>query len=57
MGIFKAAALVHGDVNEHRAGLHPGHEVVGDELGCLGARDQDGADDEISIDNGLFDLV
>ncbi|MCY1384411.1 hypothetical protein D9M69_726650 [compost metagenome] len=49
--VLEAAALVHRDVHQDRTGLHPGHEVVGDELGSLRSRNQNGADDEISIDH------
>ncbi len=49
--VLEAAALVNSDVHQDRARLHAGNELVGDQLGSLGARDQDGADHEICVDD------
>ena len=51
--VLEAAALVDGDVDEHRARLHLGDHVVGDELGRLGAGDEDGADDQVGLEHLL----
>jgi hypothetical protein len=44
---LEAAALVDGDVDDDRAGLHHLDRLVRDELRSRGARDQDRADDEV----------
>ena len=54
-GALEAATLVDGDVDEHRAGLHLAHHLVGDELGRLGPRDEDGPDDEVGLEHLLAD--
>ena len=56
-GVLEAAALVDGDVDEHRAGLHPADQVVAHELGRLGAGDEHRADDEVGVEAGPLDLV
>ena len=53
--VLEAAALVDGDVDEHRAGLHLRDHLVGDELGGLGAGDEHGADDEVGAEHLLLD--
>ena len=34
---------------------HPGHQLVGDQLGGLGPDHQHGADDDVGVDAGLLD--
>src|SRR3712207_8698719 len=41
------SALVDRDVDEHRAGLHPRDELVGDQRRGLRARHEHGADDHV----------
>ena len=36
---------------------HRGHQFVGDQFGCLGPHDQDGADDDVGVYAGLLDGV
>ena len=57
MGAFEAAALVNRDIHEHGASLHARYELVGDELGGLGAGDQHGTDHEVGLDDGTVDFV
>src|SRR6202042_2785272 len=54
--VLEAAALVDRDVDEDGTGLHPGHELVGDQLGCLGPGDEDRADDQVGVEHGPLDL-
>ena len=53
VGVLEAPALVDRHVDQDRARLHRRDEFVGDQLGGLGPRDEDGADDQI----GLGDVV
>ena len=54
---FDAAALVDRDVDEHGALLHLRKHVLGDEERRLGARQQDGTDDEVGSEDLLLDVV
>ena len=54
-GRLEAPALVDRDVDQHRTVPHPGHQLVGDQLGGLGPDDQHGADDDVGVDAGLLD--
>jgi hypothetical protein len=55
-GVLEAAALVDGDVHQHRAGSHPADQLVGHQPGRLGAGDQDRPDDEVGLQDGPLDL-
>ena len=55
--VLEAAALVDGDVDEHRARLHPRHEVVADQRRGLRARDEHRADDQVGVEHGALALV
>ena len=46
---FEASALVDGDVDCDAAGSHARNHLPGHQLGCLGAGDQDGADNDIGF--------
>ena len=54
---LEAAALVDGHVDEDRARLHAGDQVVGDEHRGLRARDEHRADDQIGLQQLLLDFV
>ena len=54
---LRAAALVDGNVDDDRAGLHRLDRLRGDELRRLGARDQHRADDEIGAPAQGLDRV
>ena len=53
MAGLEAAALVDGDVHQHRAGAHPGEIGPGHELGRRSAGDQDAADHQVGRRQGL----
>ncbi len=53
--LLEATALVDRDVDEHRTRTHRGDQVVGDELGSLGAGHQDRADHQVGLADGLLD--
>ena len=52
-----AAALVHGHVHDHRARLHPREVGAPDQVGCLRARHQHGADHEVGAADGVEEVV
>ena len=52
---LEAAALVDGDVHQHRAGPHPAHHLSRDQLGRGRARHQHGADHQVGGQHGLLD--
>ena len=54
---LETAALIDGDVDQHRSGLHGLDHGAGDELGRRGAGDEHCADDEVGVANQLFDGV
>ena len=53
----EATALVDGDIDHHRAGTHPSHQIGADQLGRGGARHQDGANYQIGLDYGFVDGI
>ena len=55
VGVLEAAALVDGDVDQHRARLHPRDQLVGDQLGRGRARDQHRADHHVGLHHLLLD--
>ncbi|CAM5348720.1 hypothetical protein SAURM35S_00072 [Streptomyces aurantiogriseus] len=55
-GVLEAAALIDRDVDKDTSRLHPGDQLVGDQLRGLGARDENGADDEVGLEAGLLQL-
>ena len=55
VGVLEAAALVDGDVDQHRARLHLRDQLVGDQLGRLRTRDQHRADDHVGLADLLLD--
>ena len=55
VGVLEAAALVDGDVDQHRARLHPRDQLVADQLGRRGAGDQHRADDHVGLHHLLLD--
>ena len=55
--VLEAAALVDGDVHQHRAGQHPGHQLVGDQHRRLGPGDQHRPDHQVGVDHRALDLV
>jgi hypothetical protein len=56
-GVLEAAALVDGDVHQHRPRPHPGHQLVADQLRRLGTRDQHRADHQIGPGDHLVEGV
>ena len=55
--VCRAAALVDGDVDQHRPALHVLDQLLGDELGRRGARHQHRADDEIGLQHIVLDRL
>ena len=55
VGVLEAAALVDRDVDQHRAGLHLGDQLVADQLGRLGAGDQHRPDHQVGLAHLLLD--
>ena len=51
------AALVDGDIHDGGAGAHGLYHLLGDQLGRLGAGDQNAADDQIGLLDGAGDVV
>ena len=54
--VLEAATLVDRDVDEHGARLHVRDSRIGDQLGGLGARHQDGADHQVGLLDGLLEF-
>src|SRR5205807_5521675 len=55
MGRLDAAALVDGNVDDHRAAAHPSHHVLGDENGRPATGNEHGADDQVGVGDGTLD--
>ena len=55
--VLETSALVDGDVDEHGAGVHPGHLLVGHEARGAGSGDEDGTDHHVGVGDGPLDLV
>ena len=54
---FEAAALIDGDIDQHRALLHGLYHGSGDEFRRGGAGDEHRADDEVRVAHQLFDRM
>ena len=57
MGGLRRPALVDGHIDDDRTVGHAADVVAGDELGCLVAGDEDGADDQVGPFDGLVQGV
>ena len=55
-GSFRAAALVDGDIDEDAAGAHPLEHRAVDQLGGLGPRNEDGANQQVDVGEKLIQV-